>query len=100
MRLLCAGHSLKFGHTLTQKPNPMNTQQLARDVKFLKTYTLGTTAALVVLVFCAFSKPEKIMRFGEISVERLNYAHQQQPSHPGAAQVVGWLTPQKQNAPP
>ncbi|SNC67469.1 hypothetical protein SAMN06265337_1962 [Hymenobacter gelipurpurascens] len=50
----------------------MNPQQLARDVKFLKTYTLGTTAALVVLVFCAFSKPEKIMRFGEISVERLN----------------------------
>ncbi|RFP65285.1 hypothetical protein D0N36_09490 [Hymenobacter lapidiphilus] len=50
----------------------MNTQKLARDVKFLKTYALGATLLPVVALLCAFGKPDKPVRFGEINVERIN----------------------------
>ncbi|WP_019947703.1 hypothetical protein [Hymenobacter aerophilus] len=50
----------------------MDTQKLARDVKFLKTYALGATLVPAVALLCAFGKPDKPVRFGEINVERIN----------------------------
>ncbi|MCR5886989.1 hypothetical protein LRS06_04195 [Hymenobacter sp. J193] len=50
----------------------MDTQKLARDVKFLKAYALSTMLVPAVALLCAFGKPDKPVRFGEISVERLN----------------------------
>ncbi|MBC6700505.1 hypothetical protein [Hymenobacter sp. BT190] len=50
----------------------MTTQQLARDVKFLKAYALTATLIPVVGLLFAFNKPDKPVRFGEITVERLN----------------------------
>ncbi|QJX47636.1 hypothetical protein HMJ29_12055 [Hymenobacter taeanensis] len=50
----------------------MNTCKLTRDVKFLKTYALATTILPLAVLLCAFSKPDKPVHFGEISVERLN----------------------------
>lgn len=50
----------------------MTTQQLARDVKFLKAYALAATLIPVTGMLFAFSKPDKPVRFGEITVERLN----------------------------
>lgn len=50
----------------------MNTQQLARDVKFLKVYALGATLLPAVVLLCAFGKPDKPVHFKELSVERLN----------------------------
>ncbi|MBT9395199.1 hypothetical protein KLP40_18670 [Hymenobacter sp. NST-14] len=50
----------------------MDTQKLTRDVKLLKTYALATTLVPIVALLCAFGKPDKPVRFGEITVERLN----------------------------
>ncbi|MBF9239980.1 hypothetical protein I2I05_21495 [Hymenobacter sp. BT683] len=50
----------------------MTVQQLARDVKFLKAYALAATLLPVTGLLFAFGKPDKPVRFGEISVERLN----------------------------
>jgi hypothetical protein len=50
----------------------MTTQQLARDVKFLKAYAVAATLIPAAALLCAFAKPDKPVRFGEISVERLN----------------------------
>lgn len=50
----------------------MDTQKLARDVKFLKIYALGATLLPAVALLCAFGKPDKPVRFGEINVERIN----------------------------
>lgn len=50
----------------------MDTRNLARDVKFLKLYALVTTLLPLAALLCAFAKPDKPVRFGEISVERLN----------------------------
>ncbi|WP_139362059.1 hypothetical protein [Hymenobacter sp. CRA2] len=50
----------------------MDTQKLARDVKFLKAYALAATIIPAATLLCAFGKPDKPVRFGEISVERLN----------------------------
>ncbi|MDU0371702.1 hypothetical protein ACFPAF_14960 [Hymenobacter endophyticus] len=50
----------------------MDTHQLARDVKFLKAYALGATLVPMVALLCAFGKPDKPVRFREISVERIN----------------------------
>ena len=47
----------------------MTTQQLARDVKFLKVYALAATLLPLTGLLFAFNKP---VRFSEISVERLN----------------------------
>ncbi|WP_303310865.1 hypothetical protein [Hymenobacter sp. BT730] len=49
----------------------MTTQQLARDVKFLKAYALVATLLPATALLFAFSKPDKPVRFGEITVERL-----------------------------
>ena len=48
------------------------TAQLARDVKFLKAYALAATLLPLTALLFAFSKPDKPVRFQEISVERLN----------------------------
>lgn len=50
----------------------MNTDQLVRDVKLLKAYAVGLTVLPALALLCAFGKPDKPVRFGEISVERLN----------------------------
>ncbi len=50
----------------------MTTQQLARDVKFLKAYALAATLLPLAALLFAFSQPDKPVRFREISVERLN----------------------------
>lgn len=50
----------------------MTTQQLARDVKFLKAYALVATILPLTGLLFAFSRPDKPVRFREISVERLN----------------------------
>ncbi|GAA3918019.1 hypothetical protein [Hymenobacter algoricola] len=50
----------------------MDTNKLARDVKFLKAYALTMTLVPAVALLCAFGKPDKPVRFQEISVERLN----------------------------
>ncbi|TYZ11944.1 hypothetical protein FY528_06235 [Hymenobacter lutimineralis] len=50
----------------------MDTNKLTRDVKFLKAYALSTLLVPAVALLCAFGKPDKPVRFGEISVERLN----------------------------
>lgn len=47
-------------------------QQLARDVKFLKAYAVVATLIPATVLLCAFGKPDKPVRFGEVSVERLN----------------------------
>ena len=50
----------------------MNTEQLTRDVKLLKAYAAGATLLPAIALLCAFGKPDKPVRFGEISVERIN----------------------------
>ncbi|GAB3242563.1 hypothetical protein GCM10027346_38880 [Hymenobacter seoulensis] len=50
----------------------MTTQQLTRDVKFLKAYALAATLTPAAGLLFAFSQPDKPVRFGEITVERLN----------------------------
>jgi hypothetical protein len=47
-------------------------QQLERDVRFLKRYSIGMTAVVLVLGVGAFVRPPHAEKFTEIDVERIN----------------------------
>jgi hypothetical protein len=47
-------------------------QQLERDVRFLKRYSIGMTAIVLVLSAAAFVRPARREKFTEIDVERIN----------------------------
>ena len=47
-------------------------QQLERDVRFLKRYSIVMTAMLLVVSVGAFVRPPRHEKFGEIDVERIN----------------------------
>jgi hypothetical protein len=50
----------------------MSQQQLERDVRFLKRYSIAMTAMLLVVSAAAFVRPPRHEKFGEIDVERIN----------------------------
>lgn len=47
-------------------------QQLERDVRFLKRYTIAMTAVVLVVSAAAFAHPPRHEKFTEIDVERIN----------------------------
>jgi hypothetical protein len=47
-------------------------QQLERDVRFLKRYSIGMTAVVLVMGVGAFVRPPHAEKFTEIDVERIN----------------------------
>src|SRR6476646_4074910 len=51
---------------------PSMSQQLERDVRFLKRYSIVMTATLLVVSVGAFVRPPRHEKFGEIDVERIN----------------------------
>ncbi len=48
------------------------TQQLERDVRFLKRYAIVSTTLFVVVSLAAFARPARHEKFTEIDVERIN----------------------------
>jgi hypothetical protein len=48
------------------------TQQLERDVRFLKRYAIVSTTLFIVGVLAAFARPARHEKFTEIDVERIN----------------------------
>ena len=48
------------------------TQQLERDVRFLKRYAIASTAVFIVVSLAAFARPMRHEKFTEIDVERIN----------------------------
>lgn len=48
------------------------TQQLAKDVRFLKRYAIASTTVLLGLGIVAFRRPARPEKFTEIDVERIN----------------------------
>lgn len=52
-------------------PNPP--ERMARDIRFLKAYAVGTSLAVIMLLFMAFAPARQ--RFGVIDAERINILH-------------------------
>src|SRR5690242_8952392 len=48
------------------------TQQLERDVRFLKRYAVVSTTVFIVVSLGAFARPMRHEKFTEIDVERIN----------------------------
>ncbi|WP_303312721.1 hypothetical protein [Hymenobacter sp. BT730] len=64
---------LTFGAFFHFTPAPMTSMaKLTRDVKFLKAYALAATLLPAALLLASAARPDKPVRFGEITIERLN----------------------------